>query len=612
MKGLFTQGVVVLFSEPPSLAQLRGLLGDYEITSENPLGTNQWEIESASMRIACRPEVGGHCLLDVVVRSWPDHLSNSEREPSLHAAWSLGHFGPFTTSGSLARAIEHAHRWEHAAQLAQQHMAFVRMRISYTLASNAPAAPLPPDYDSLPELEWLINLANHVCKHPRAVAYFNPNGEVVLSPPDLQKVLDDAGHSQAPPLDAIMNVRLALLDGWQLVDTIGMAQLDMPDQEILCPEGVSSSEELSAFLFDAAYHMATTEQPIVTDNSTTGPGGTEWVATQRVTSLREPARVIVHWTEIEGPEEPEEFYVPPLEEGVPAVEEPSVEAPYSAFDDPANWEVPAPSHRQALQPADGPNGCLWGGMIALVLLFSIGSYFWPRLTALYKSLNPPAATETATPTDWDAQAAAVLQAWQPNADMDAKAQFVPPGTYHTLIGEGKAGSGFLIRYAGSQIFCGVTTLHQFDGKTPASLDGIAGLKVLLDSQNVLKLRDVQVQQVTDVSRPFECLDFDPAFSLKPGDDLLVPKGDGEAIKGKMGDSLFIVNRFVSTPGTSQDFTMKLDQPFDFKGYSGSPVIKASTGKVVGVLRSGDSTKKILGFETLSLEPLPAPPKPPAR
>ncbi|MDB6116856.1 MAG: hypothetical protein JWO08_637, partial [Verrucomicrobiaceae bacterium] len=48
MKGLFTQGVAVLFSEPPSLAQLRGLLEDYEITSENPLGTSHWETESAS------------------------------------------------------------------------------------------------------------------------------------------------------------------------------------------------------------------------------------------------------------------------------------------------------------------------------------------------------------------------------------------------------------------------------------------------------------------------------------------------------------------------------------------------------------------------------------
>ncbi len=627
MKGMFTQGVTVLFSEPPSLAQLRNLLGDYEIISENPLGSSQWEMESASFRIACRPEVGGYCLLDVVSRSWPDHLSNSEREPALHAAWSMGHFGPFASTGSLARAIEHAHRWQYAAQLAPQHLAFVRMRISYTLTSNGPPAALPPDYDPLPELEWLIKIASHISKHPRALAYFNPNGEVLLAPDGLQKVLDDASHGEAPPLDAIINVRLANLAGWQLVDTIGMSQLDLPDQEIVCPAGVSSSEELSAFLFDAAYHMVTTETPIVSDNSTVGPGGTEWVATLRVSSLREPARQIVHWTETEGPYEPDEFYVAPVEDGVSF--DPNAgqgEELYSAIDDPANWEVPPPSiapartgflGRSVLQRGETRrkrHGCLWALVAAFIVGAALTAWLRPIVAAFYRSLHPAPVAEEITPSDWDEKAAAVLGNWQPNADLEAKAQMTSvPGTYHTLVGEGRAGSGFLIRYAGAQIFCGVTTLHQFEGKTPASLDGPVGLKVLLDNQNVLKLKDLQVQQVTDVSRPFECLEYDPNFTLQPGDDLIIPTGDGESLKGKMAISLLVIDKFVSSPGHSQNFTLKLDKPFEFKGYSGSPVIKAATGKVVGVLRSGDETKKVIGFETLSLGP-PIPPStpPPAK
>lgn len=623
MKGMFTQGVAVLFSEPPSLAQLRNLLGDYEITSENPLGSSQWEMESASFRIACRPEVGGHCLLDVVSRSWPDHLSTSEREPVLYSAWSMGHFGPFASTGSLARAIEHAHRWQYAAQLAPQHLAFVRMRISYTLTSNGPPAALPPDYDPLPELEWLIKLASHVSKHPRALAYFNPNGEVVLSPEGLQKVLDDAAQEEAPPLDAMVNVRLANLAGWQLVDTIGMNQLDLPDQEIVCPDGVSSSEELSAFLFDAAYHMVTTETPIVTDNSTVGPGGTEWVATLRVSSLREPARRIVHWTETEGPYEPEEFYIPSVEEGDAAAFDES-EQPYSAIDDPANWEVSPSSippvkrgflgravlHGNETRPRS--HGCLWLMVIAFVVGAALTAWLRPIVVAFYRSLNPPPVAEEATPSDWEEKAAAVIANWQPNADLDQKAQMSAPATYHTLMGEGKAGSGFLMRYAGTQIFCGVTTLHQFEGKTPASLEGQVGLKVLLDNQNVIKLKDVQVQQVTDVSRPFECLDYDPHFTLKPGDDLIIPTGDGDAVKGKMANSLLMIDKFVSSPGHSQNFSLKLDKSFEFKGYSGSPVILAATGKVVGVLRTGDDTKTVIGFETLSLGSPSAPPPPPAK
>ena len=609
MKGLFTQGVAVLFSEPPSLAQLRLLLEDYEIVSENPLGTNQWQMESASFRIACRPEVDGYCLLDVVVRSWPDHLGNSDREPALNAAWSLGHFGPFATSGSLARAIEHAHRWEHAAQLAPQHTAFVRMRISYTPSASGPPAPLPDDYDALPELEWLVTLANHVCRHPRALAFFNPNGEVLLPPEMLASVIEDAKTKEAPPLDSMVNVRLAHVEGWQLVDTIGMAQLDLPDQEIVCPEGVSSSEELSAFLFDAAYHMVTTEIPIATDNSTFGPGGTEWVATTRVSAIREPARTTVHWTEIEGPEEPHEFYNDPVVDysAVPEDEQAQQE-PYSPIDDPAMWVVaqPPPLQRGGQYRALGAegkhrkHGCLWALVVVLVIFTSAAAFIWPTLVSLYRKVIPAPVTQAPAKTTWDEQVEEVLKNWQPNADIDSKAQIVPPASYHTLFGEGRAGSGFLMRYGGSQIVCGVTTLHQFEGKTPASLDGPVGLKVLIDNINVLKLHDVQVQQVTDVNRSFECLEYDPAFTLIPGDELIIPKGDGESIKGKLENSLMIVDKFISSPGRSQEFRVKLAQPFEFKGYSGSPVVKASTGKVVGVLRSGDESKTIIGFETLSL------------
>ncbi len=625
MKGLFTQGVAVLFSESPSLAQLRALLDDYEIISENPLGTSQWQMESASFRIACLPEVNGVCLMDIVSRSWPDHLGNSEREPALHAAWALGHFGPFAATGSLARAIEHAHRWEHAAQLAPQHSSFVRMRISYSLGSANEGTPLlPPDYDPLPELEWLIALARHVTRHPRAVAYFNPNGEVLLAPDGLQKVLDDAAHSEAPPLDAMINVRLAHLEGWQLVDTIGLAQLDFLDQEIVCPDQVSSSEELSAFLYDAAYHMVTTETPIVTDNSSVGPGGTEWVAEARVSSLREPARTIMHWTETEGPYEPEHFVMAAVEPYDQAgADAAAANEPYSAFEDPANWEaVPTPDLRAGAEKPpvfqrsllmDGGrgrrrrsgNGILWLGVLAL--LSTMVFVAWRK----YSSAPAPTATEDRQ-AGWAEEAAAVLNEWQPNADLDSKAQAPASGGYHTLIGEGRAGSGFIMRYGDSQIFCGVTTLHQFDGRTPASMDGPVGLKVLLDNMNVLRLKDVQVQQVTDVSRPFECLEFDPKFTLRPGDELLVPTGDGDSVTGKMANSLLVVDQFVSVPGRSQELTLKFDKPFDLKGFSGSPVIKVATGKVVGVLRSGDATRKLIGFETLSLGPLPAPPPAPAK
>ena len=619
MKGLFTQGVAVLFSEAPSLAQLRALLEDYEITSENPLGSSHWQTESASFRIACRPEVGGYCLLDIVVRPWPDHLSNSEREPSLHAAWSMGHFGPFTSAGSLARAIEHAHRWPHAAQLAPQHTAFVRMRTSYTIGINGPAAALPPEYDALPELEWLITLASHVCKHPRAMAFFNPNAEVLLPPPALKEVLQQAAESESPPLDAMINLRLAHVDGWQLLDTIGMAQLDLPDQEILCPDGVSSSQELSAFLFDAAFHMVTTEIPIVTDNSSFGPGGTEWVATTRISAIREPSRTIVHWTEIEGPEEPAQFYV----DAVPEIGawDPAANAEpeeYSAIDDPANWEVKpqiwptkGPSQKRSVLSRPGEertgNGCLWAMIIVVIIFTAAVALIWPTILALYHKFNPTAMVVAAEKTNWEEQSSRAIQAWEASIDVDGKAQIVPPESYHTLLGEGRAGSGFLMRYGSPGFVCGITTLHQFEGKTPASLDGPAGLKVLLDNVNVLKLRDVQVQLVTDASRSFECLEYDPNFELKPGDELIIPKGDGEAVRGKMANSLLLVDKFASVSGHSQDFTMKLDQPFEFKGYSGSPVIKASTGKVVGVLRSGDETKTIIGFETLCIGSPPAPP-----
>src|SRR4051794_572913 len=107
MKGLFMQGVVVLFSEAPGVSELERLLGDYEISGRDE--DSQWPMGGPGLVVDYRPEVHGTCLIDICDRLWPDDMGDPKKEPELFAAWGMGFFGPGAFPGGLGRAVQHCY-----------------------------------------------------------------------------------------------------------------------------------------------------------------------------------------------------------------------------------------------------------------------------------------------------------------------------------------------------------------------------------------------------------------------------------------------------------------------------------------------------------------------
>ena len=187
----------------------------------NPPSEN-WELGGPSLTVGYRPEVNGVILVDVVDHVWPDDMGDPEETPMLFGAWSAGHFGPFASPGGLARAGEQSWSWPDGKDVPEKHKAFLRIRSSYVLGSGDDAPVAPEDYDPKDELLFVTKVARALLELDAALAYFNPNGEVLMGREVLDGALAYAQKSGFPPLDAWANIRLFGIDPqWKLMDTVG-------------------------------------------------------------------------------------------------------------------------------------------------------------------------------------------------------------------------------------------------------------------------------------------------------------------------------------------------------------------------------------------------------
>jgi hypothetical protein len=175
-----------------------------------------------------------------------------------------------------------------------------------------------------------------------------------------------------------------------------------------------------------------------------------------------------------------------------------------------------------------------------------------------------------------------------------------PSKYEVLAGEDLAGSGFVIRYR-DQLW-GVTSIHQFDGKTPSRLERFEmngeSLTILLQPKGARRQHDVQAIPVADQNASVPFLAYDPGVALAAGEALLILSlADG------------VVPATLDGPGgyrcaDGPDSLMaSAERPFMASGGSGSPILRKSTGTVVGVLLNADDGQKArrIGFETLCLD-----------
>jgi hypothetical protein len=305
-KGMFTQGVAVLFEACPSLAAIEGALASFPIAKRGE-GGSQWAFGGPSLVLGFRPEVNGYLSVDIVERPWPDSMGSPTSEQMVFGAWALGHFGPFAYPGGLERAAQQAWHWPGARDAVARHAAFVRVRSSYVFGARKDSPVLPPNYEALPELLEVTRVARSLLEIDGALAYFNPNGECLCGATDLDKALARYEGGGFQPQELWANVRLFNLQGhapWVVMDTVGMAQLDGPDHEACCDGGAYDLSAVASFLRNAADYIFEHGEVIQNGDTMDGPGNLRWQGVAFENGLFDPPRRVIRWLPRDGRKRP--------------------------------------------------------------------------------------------------------------------------------------------------------------------------------------------------------------------------------------------------------------------------------------------------------------------
>jgi hypothetical protein len=295
-KGFFTQGLAVLLEENVPLDEIAALLANLPIVRRIDTPEVGWEMSGPALILAFRPEVRGTVTVDVVDRPWPDDMGHPETAPDLFAAWGMGYFGPGAYPGGLQRAVQQSWRWEGAEPVVAGHRAFVRVRCTYAIGAEPDAPVIPEGYDAVDELRFLTSVVQALLRHPKALCYFNPGGEVLLPPTLCRELIDHNVRHGLPFLDVWTNVRMFRIgDGWILMDSIGNSQIDRQDHEVGFPEDRFQPEDVDVFIRNLSLYLLE-KGPVIQDGDTTdGPGETRWQARLLPEGVSSPPRDLLRW-----------------------------------------------------------------------------------------------------------------------------------------------------------------------------------------------------------------------------------------------------------------------------------------------------------------------------
>jgi hypothetical protein len=293
----FAQCAAVLFDSPPRLEEVERALEGWRVAgrpTEGP-GDHGWALCGPGVVIELRS--GALAVVDVVERPWPDDARAAETVPSLGSAWSVGAFGPRASPGALARALDQPWSWSGGAAAAAQHRGFVRLRTGGAAAGaddEDGIAAGDPAYDLL----TLTELARALLRLPGALAFFVPGGEALRSAQQVEAALERKAGAAAPPFDLWINVRAVALASdaearWLALDTVGMNQLALADQEAVFAEGKEEPRAVEALLLNACRHLALA-RPLPAGAVADDGAGRRWKASA-VKGLLAPTRAVLRW-----------------------------------------------------------------------------------------------------------------------------------------------------------------------------------------------------------------------------------------------------------------------------------------------------------------------------
>lgn len=304
MKGMVTQGAVLLTAGPMSLSMIASALSDYEVGEKNT-GTG-WEFGDPAVVVPLRCDPRGRVIIDYVARPWPDGMGDPQNEFTLFGAWSMGHFGPFTYPRGLERAVQQAWNWREARDVVPRHDGFIRLKTTYVGGPNDLV--IPEGYNALAELNEVTAITVRLSTVPGVLCYFNPNGETLYLPTALAENFKWNASKNLPSVNLWTNVRMFNLanqvPGWFMMDTVGMWQLDLPDQEVVHPDGAFDPDEVAGFLRDISVYLVQNGRVIKDGDTTDGPGGIRWQAFSSYEGVIPPPRETLRWYPENGVDRP--------------------------------------------------------------------------------------------------------------------------------------------------------------------------------------------------------------------------------------------------------------------------------------------------------------------
>ncbi len=185
----------------------------------------------------------------------------------------------------LKRAIEQHHGEASAILAAERHEEYVLFRV-----------PPQPGAGRIQSFIALLDLAERFLSEIRGAVLFNPRAEVLRSAEDVRAIRQRSSANGIPPVELLINARSFVLPGgWALADSVGLAQLELPDQEVAFNQPVLGVGDALEFVKGLASHLIAHRTPINNGDTAGGPRGTVWEAMLLGRAAIAPHRKIIRW-----------------------------------------------------------------------------------------------------------------------------------------------------------------------------------------------------------------------------------------------------------------------------------------------------------------------------
>lgn len=288
---MFMQTGVVLFDRAVSLDELESCLARLspsrriDQSSEGPY----WLSGEGCLMFESGSGANGGVAVELFHRAWPDSMGSPETDPELFMAWSMRQFGLATFPFGLARA------GAQSAAPRSDHVAFVKLNLSYIFGADDDALVSPEDRDVQAELSRLSALAAPLFELPGAVAWFAPNGEVLTEPAVAREKLEQQAAGAHVP-DLWVSTRAYSSGKHWLVETVGVGTLGAKstpyDHQVLLPDLGLDGDVVIRFVqeLSGAARLGSDEVP---SEPVLGPGG-RWTP-RLARSENPPPREVVRW-----------------------------------------------------------------------------------------------------------------------------------------------------------------------------------------------------------------------------------------------------------------------------------------------------------------------------